>query len=501
MEEMKKLSLVCEKCGGVLQVDEGKEVVACPYCGSKTLILESDEVTKERIRTAAQKEVELERLKADDRERQRALEKEQKQEKDKQAENFKKSKWNKWLIIAFLIAALCAYYCFSKGAILAGILAVIQVGCFGVAWAMGMQIIKEKRRYIHILIALVGVVLIVPTFRACSAANDKRDVKEVKWSIIVLGEEIPEPESKKLEIHTNTSEELWIDVVETEEEAYYEYIEACKKAGYTVTPEESSIGYEAYNAEGYYLRLSKRSSQEEIGIHLEAPIVPEELYWEKHDIAKLLPAPKSAMGLFEQEATHRVVVIVSDTTDEDFAEYKQECIKLGFEVEPVILNDSYSAYDSVGNKLGVYYTEGNSQMRIVLEYPDESEESTTDKAVAAEPETTEVSATTEVPEVTEPPVSVEIPEIAEDFIDPEFKKMMDEFEAFFDEYVEFVNKMNNADTMEVLELMTAYTEYLEKYSSVMEKMEAIDEDELTTAEALYYAEVTGRIYLKLAKME
>lgn len=413
MEEIKKLSLVCEQCGGVLQVDDGKEVVACSYCGSKTLILESDDVTKERIRTTAQKEVELEKIKADDRERQRFLEKEQKQEREQQAKEFKKSKWFKVLIVAFLLAALCAYYCFSKGRTLAGILAVLQAGCFGVAWSMGMQILKEKKRFMHILIALIGFVLIVPTFRACSAAKDQKDVKEVKWSIIVLGEEIPVPESKKLEIHTNTSKELWIDVVDTDEEAYYEYIEACKEAGYTVAVEENSIGYEACNAEGYYLRLTKYSSTEEMSIHLETP------------------------GM--------------------------------------------------------------------LEYPDETKESEAesapDKAVAAEPETTEVPATTEVPEVTEPPVSVELPEIAEDFIDPEFKKMMDEFEAFFDEYAEFVNRMNNADTMEALELMTAYTEYLEKYSSVMEKMEAIDEDELTTAEALYYAEVTGRIYLKLAKME
>lgn len=493
MEEIKKLSLVCEQCGGVLQVDQGKEVVACPFCSNKTLILESDEVTKERIRTAAQKEVELERLKADDRERQRNSEKEQRLEKEQLAEKFKKSKWFKLLIVAFLLAALCAYYCFSKGRTWAGILAVLQAGCFGVAWTMGMQIIREKRRFMHILIALIGFVLILPTFRACSVARDKKDVKEVKWSIIVLGEEIPEPESMKLEIHTNTSKELWIDVVETDEEAYYEYIEACKKAGYTVVVEENSIGYEAYTAEGYHLRLGKNSSEEEMSIHLEAPTVAEDLQWEKHDISKLLPAPKSTMGAFEQEATHRVAVIVSETSEEDFEAYKKVCIQKGFEVDATILNDSYSAYDIEGNKVGLYYTKGNSQMRIVLEYPEETkeseEENTSDKTMVAEPEPTDEA------------ISIDIPAVDDNFIDPEFKEMMDEFEAFFDEYVEFVNRMNNADSMEALELMSAYTEYLEKYASVMEKMESIDQDELTTAEALYYAEVTGRIYLKLAKME
>lgn len=499
MEEMKKLSLVCEQCGGVLQVDEGKEVVACPYCGNRTLILESDDVTKERIRTTAQKEVEIEKIKADDRERQRLLEKEEKQEREQQAKEFKKSKWFKLLIVAFLLAALCAYYCFSKGWTLAGILAVLQAGCFGVAWTMGMQILKEKKRFMHILIALIGFVLIVPTFRACSAAKDQKDVKEVKWSIIALGEEIPEPDSKKLEIHTNTSKELWIDVVETDEEAYYEYIEACKKAGYTVAPEENSIGYEAYTAEGYHLRLGKNSSEEEMSIHLEAPTVAEDLQWEKHDISKLLPAPKSTMGAFEQEAAHRVAVIVSETSEEDFEAYKQECIQRGFEADATILNDSYSAYDIEGNKVGLYYTKGNSQMRIVLEYPEETkdlqetspsgEEDDSDKTVVAEPEATDA------------PISIDIPAVDDDFIDPEFKEMMDEFEAFFDEYIELSNKLSKAEGMEALELMTAYTEYMEQYAVTMEKMESIDQDELTTAEALYYAEVTGRIYLKLAKIE
>lgn len=79
--------------------------------------------------------------------------------------------------------------------------------------------------------------------------------------------------------------------------------------------------------------------------------------------------------------------------------------------------------------------------------------------------------------------------------------MMDEYEAFFDKYIEYINKLNNADSMDALELMAEYADYLEQYASAMEKMEAIDEDELTTAEALYYAEVSARIYQKLAKVE
>lgn len=199
------------------------------------------------------------------------------------------------------------------------------------------------------------------------------------------------------------------------------------------------------------------------------------------------------MGAFEQEATHRVAVIVSETSEEDFEAYKKACIQKGFEADATHLNNGYSAYDSMGHKVGLNYTKGNSQMRIVLEYPEETkeseEENTSDKTMVAEPEPTDE------------PISIDIPAVDDNFIDPEFKEMMDEFEAFFDEYIELSNKLSKAEGMEALELMTAYSEYMEQYAVTMEKMESIDQDELTTAEALYYAEVTGRIYLKLAKIE
>ena len=588
MDDLKKLSLICEQCGGTLMVDDGKEVMACPYCGNKTLIVESDAVTMERIRTTAQKEVELEKIKAVDREQQRILEKEEKQELNIQAENFKKSKWFKVLIFAFLIAVLCAYICFSRGRILAGALSVLQAGCFGMAWVMGMQIIKEKKRYMHILIAIVGIILIVPTFRACNKADD---IKEVKWGVIFLGEAIPEPDSKKLDIHTNTAEELWIDVTDTSDEDYYEYVVACKELGYTIEVEEYSSGYSAYNEDGYFLELSNHGYSEEMSIQLKAPRVTEELDWGKHNISTVLPAPVSKSGVFEIENEERVVVIVSKTTNEEFLQYCYKCKSLGFEIEAETNGDDYIAFDGMGNKLNLSYTNGSSEMKIVLEYPmkfsditwptvgvgtlapapnslsgniindcswaysvyianttkDEYEtyaqkciESGFDKDVRKYENSvhadysedinlhieykgfdimyvsitgkmsedysylSEIIETDETvinePEVTQVPDTIEVPEMDVEFIDPEFKEMMDSYEAFFDEYVDFINKFNNADSIEVLELMSSYTDYMEQYAETMEKLSDINQDDLSAAEALYYAEVMARIYQKLEKL-
>lgn len=42
-----------------------------------------------------------------------------------------------------------------------------------------------------------------------------------------------------------------------------------------------------------------------------------------------------------------------------------------------------------------------------------------------------------------------------------------------------------------------YADYMKKYIETMEAMNEIDEDELSTADVLYYAEVNVRISVKL----
>lgn len=53
--------LRCEDCNGVMEIDESREVISCPYCGSKKIVLESDGVKIEKIRS----ESKLERKKID----------------------------------------------------------------------------------------------------------------------------------------------------------------------------------------------------------------------------------------------------------------------------------------------------------------------------------------------------------------------------------------------------------------------------------------------------
>jgi len=61
---METISLKCKDCGGIVEVDPSKSVLFCPYCGSKAIIPESDQVRIARIKANERIEREKERQKA-----------------------------------------------------------------------------------------------------------------------------------------------------------------------------------------------------------------------------------------------------------------------------------------------------------------------------------------------------------------------------------------------------------------------------------------------------
>lgn len=83
-------------------------------------------------------------------------------------------------------------------------------------------------------------------------------------------------------------------------------------------------------------------------------------------------------------------------------------------------------------------------------------------------------------------------------LSPEFKKTMDDYEAWFDHYCEVMKKYqeNPSD----LELLSEMTDLLSEETAMLEQMENMDESEMNTAELAYYIEVTARIEKKLLEV-
>lgn len=112
------------------------------------------------------------------------------------------------------------------------------------------------------------------------------------------------------------------------------------------------------------------------------------------------------------------------------------------------------------------------------------------------PKPSPTPAPTPIPEpVPEPEPEVETAAPEENVIRPEIKEALDSYEAFFDEYVDLMEQIseNPGD----LGLMVAYANYMTQYTETMEKMDALGNSDLTTAELAYYLEVTARIEQKL----
>ena len=115
-----------------------------------------------------------------------------------------------------------------------------------------------------------------------------------------------------------------------------------------------------------------------------------------------------------------------------------------------------------------------------------------EKSVESEPITTEESSGDAV-ESEEPTEESDVSESA--VLSPEFKKTMDDYEAWFDHYCEVMKKYqeNPSD----LELLSEMTDLLTEETTMLEQMENMDESEMNSAELAYYIEVTARIEKKL----
>ena len=76
-------------------------------------------------------------------------------------------------------------------------------------------------------------------------------------------------------------------------------------------------------------------------------------------------------------------------------------------------------------------------------------------------------------------------------VSPSFKQTMDDYEAFFDEYIEFYkNYLANPTDMN---LLMQYATFMSKYETTMNSMENLDTSNLSSADYAYYIEVTARI--------
>lgn len=259
---------------------------------------------------------------------------------------------------------------------------------------------------------------------------------------------------------------------------FTEYKNACIEMGYTIESETSGTRYEAFNAEGYELSLGYYNDK--ISITLHAPDELSSLEWPTTGLGARLPIPASSLGKVTSDSSKSYVVIVGDTTLDDYKEYVKACEEKGFTVDYHKQDTTYEADDADGYRLNTRYL-GFNRIEVTIQVPkDESENSSTEPVSTVA--TAEATITTE----------------ASNDIRPEFKEAMDSYESFMDEYVAFMNKYSANPTD--LNLLADYADFMSKYADFVEDFEKWDDANLNAAETEYYIEVQARVNQKLLEI-
>ena len=366
MSKVKDASVLCSGCGGQIEIDPAQKTVECPYCGTHysvaDLLGESDAVRIEKIRS----ETKLKQA------RMRYAAQEERNQKEN-LKTFKRSKLSILLLIFAVISLLMCAVGFSTGMLLTGLIALAQTVLFSLAWLMGMQYLRERRKNQRALITLIACLLLVPFMFSTTCAPIScapwdmlmEQAEEFTWEDLALHEKIPAPASDLGVIYLDSRTELDLNVYRITGDQFNDFIDGCRAKGFTVDAKESDSSFLAYDTEGYRLDVYYFDSDSELSIHLSAPMQMSELRWPVIGIGSQLPVPTSTRGSISSESETSFSVYVGDTDLQAYGDYVDACILAGFDVDYSRNDDYFYADNAAGDSLSVQY-EGNRIMHISI---------------------------------------------------------------------------------------------------------------------------------------
>ena len=260
----------CRQCNGTLTMEKEGDVLFCPYCGSKELLLDSDPVAVEKIKQQTEfKKWEREDLK------------EEKKKKEQQEHKYKFGAFGVISIICAVFFGIMALTRFinvvDAWGVFAGIVALIGFLAFVASVMFRRGMIKTDKPYLATVIMIGGFLLFIPFFilnaqigkTNSSYTSSAREIKEFKWPDSTLAAMLPTPKSKYGEIITDSTDSLWIKVAKTSQSDFDDYISQCKEKGFTENYNRSSTSYTAENKEKYSLDLFYYNN--EMSITLDKP--------------------------------------------------------------------------------------------------------------------------------------------------------------------------------------------------------------------------------------
>lgn len=481
--ETKLIKLHCKNCGGEMSIDPEVSQITCPYCGEKQVLIDSDTVKIEKEKYKTYKEMQKTQY-------QEEQAKQDRLDKRDELLEYKKSKQAKFTLAAAVISFIAGISNFASHSIFKGIGCLILFGLFLYAYLCGMQIVKERIKNTKTLGVLAAcLLLVVFSFSGCLSSNDNssssntkdsstaKTYEKLEWPSSGLAYMLPKPSFKYGSINGNSDDYFWVTFNKASEVEFNSYVEKCKDNGFTYDSTSHSGYYNAYNSDGYELNLSYFESNNEIDLDLYVPVEYAEFSWPSSSLATLIPQTSSNQGKVRENTETNVTIVVGNTNEDELTSYIDQCIQAGFNIDYSKESDRFTGKDSNGNSLSISKS-GFKEMYIELTKAEEKVEET--------PVPTSESASSN---------NSNNDSVLSDVVTPSFKEMMDSYEAFFDEYIAFMEKYENSD--DTSSMAIDYINIVSKELEWIDKIDAVDESTLTTADDLYYLEVTARVEKKL----
>lgn len=194
------------------------------------------------------------------------------------AEEIKKEKWKSfyfWPIISIVAATVMGLVAFVGGRLLSGACSVAAIVLCVIAILIRKGIIKSKTVRFSILLIMFSFLLILQYIAVFSF--DINTYKKLEWPSTTLSEKIPEAEFKYGKVFESSENKLIISVYHVSEDAFKNYVEACKNTEF-VFEESKAKNYKiAYSDDGYKLTVDyDKKKVMRISIEEGEPFVPNE---------------------------------------------------------------------------------------------------------------------------------------------------------------------------------------------------------------------------------
>ncbi len=249
---------------------------------------------------------------------------------------------------------------------------------------------KMKKRVIAAVVIVAAIALL--NIQSCI----KSQPKNLSWPTSGLATMLPDPPTKKGEVNTDSDKSFSADIAGVSDEQYKSYVESCKEKGFTTDAETGTDTYEAYSNEGYKLRLTHYSfsSDNEMSISLDAPIVMGTLTWPTSGVGSNAPAPTSKKGKVDSDSSTWFHAYVGDTDKSAYSTYVDACIAAGFDVDYHKGDTTFYADRSDGVHINVEYKGFNTISVTVKIQKSDSSDSKSDSS-ATESETKSETSTSD----------------------------------------------------------------------------------------------------------